>query len=760
MVFPVAVQAAEIRGEVKDALGRPIPAVKLSIQTARGKVIGTTESSSDGQFEFSASPGVYAILAKKPDFTVGTAIVMLGKNKPAQTVITLASKKALEMNVVAARIDRSRNAVEGGSSLYRIDHAAIEALPEGENSQLNEVLLRAPGVVQDSFGQIHVRGDHADLQYRINGIMLPEGISGFGQTLDTRFAQSIDLMTGALPSEYGYRTAGVVDIRTKSGAFQKGGDLSFYGGSRNTYEPSLQYGGSEGKLNYYFSADFLQNDLGIQGPTPAANPLHDRTRQTKGFGYFSYLLNPATSVNLILGNAQSQFQIPDIPNLAQNFALTGVPNYPSALLNENQTEINRYGILALKGTMGARTDYQVSIYSRYSSVAYSPDPYGDLIYSGVASTVLRSNFSSGLQGDGSYRLNESHTLHAGLFMSGEHAVSNNTSAVFPADAQGSQTSSTPFSIVDNYSKTASLYGLYLEDEWRPAKKLTVNYGARFDVMNAYVNASQFSPRLGMVYKATDQTTFHAGYARYFTPPATELIAPTSIAKFQGTTNALPTDVNTNVMPERSHYFDAGVQHQLTPEIKLGLDAYYRLVQDLLDEGQFGQALVFSPFNYQQGKIYGVEFTGNYTKGDLSAYLNLAASTALGKNIVSGQYNFSAQELAYIANNWVHLDHDQTYTGSTGFSYLWHGAHYSMDALLASGLRRGFANTGKMPGYMQVNLGIARTLMLPTLGKTEGRFTVINLFDHVYEIRDGSGIGVGAPQFGPRRGFYAGISKGF
>lgn len=754
-MVPAVVQAAtfEIAGEVKDPLGRPIPSAKLSLQTAQGKVIGRTVSSKDGRFVLQAHPGIYAVLAEKPGFRVGTAIVMVGSAKKARAMITLAAKKALEMSVVVAR--SPRNAVEGGSSLYRMDHAAIEALPQGENSQVNEVLLRAPGVVQDSFGQIHVRGDHADLQYRINGIMLPEGISGFGQTLDTRFAQSIDLLTGALPSQYGYRTAGVVDIHTKSGAFRKGGSLSFYGGSRNTYEPSVQYGGSEGKLNYYLSASFLQNDLGIQAHTADANPVHDRTRQMKGFGYLSYLLNPVTSVNLILGSSQSKFQIPNTPNLPQQFQLSGVPSYPSANLDENQTEINRYGILALKGTLGPKKDYQVSVFSRYSSVAYNPDPYGDLIYSGVASTVLRSNFSSGVQGDGNYRLDEAHTLRAGFFTSGEHAVSNNTSAVFPADAQGNQTSATPFSIVDNHSKTAWLYGLYLEDEWHPAEKLTVNYGTRFDVMNAYVNASQFSPRLGVVYKATAQTTLHAGYARYFTPPATELIAPTSIAKFQGTTNALPTDVNTSVLPERSHYFDAGILHSFTPALKLGLDSYYRLVQDLQDEGQFGQALVFSPFNYQKGRVYGIELTGSYRKDAFSAYLNLAASRAMGKNIVSGQYNFSAQELAYIANNWVHLDHDQTYTGSSGISYFWRGTSYSMDALFASGLRRGFANTEKMPGYMQVNLSATRKF-----GAFEGRFTVINLFDHSYEIRDGSGIGVGAPQYGPRRGFYAGISRNF
>ena len=760
MILPAAVSAAEIRGDVKDALGRPLSSVKLSIQTATGKIVGRAESSKDGYFVFQASPGIYAILAEKPGFNPGTAIVTIRSGKIRAVSITLAANKALDVSVTAAKLEKARNdlSTETGSSVYRMDHAAIEALPAGENSQLNEVLLRAPGVVQDSFGQIHVRGDHGDLQYRINGVIIPEAISGFGQMLDTRFAESVDLLTGALPAQYGYRTAGIVEIRTKNGAYQNGGAVSFYGGSRGTYEPSIQYGGSKGKLNYYFSADFLQNNLGMQSPTPAANPAHDTTRQSKGFAYLSYLLNPTTSIDLILGNTENKFQIPTEPGLAQNYVLAGVPYYPSSGLNENQTEINRYGILALHGTAGAGTDYQVALFSRYSSVAYSPDPIGDLIYNGVASNAFRSNFASGLQGDGSYRLNDKHTLRAGLFVSGEHAVDNNTSSVFAADANGNQIGTTPFSIIDNNSKTAWLYGVYLQDEWRPMRKLTVNYGARYDVMNAYVNASQLSPRLGMVYKASKDTTLHAGYARYFTPPATELIAPASLALYSNTTAQQPSAGNSNVLPESSNYFDAGLTHQVTHELKLGLDGYYRFVTDLQDEGQFGQAPIFSPFNYQKGQVYGLEFTGSYNKDNFSSYLNLALSRALGMNVISGQYNFSPAELAYIADNWVHLDHDQTYTGSTGFSYLWHGTSYSMDAIFGTGLRNGFANTTHLPFYSQVNLGMTRKFDAGPLGEVEGRFSVINLFDKIYEIRDGSGIGVFAPQYGPRRGFYVGMTK--
>ena len=84
-------------------------------------------------------------------------------------------------------------------------------------------------------------GDRANLQYRINGIIVPESISGFGQTLDTRFIDSLKFLTGALPAQYGYRTAGVVDITTKSGAqLGNGGSVGLYGGSFGTFNPSVE----------------------------------------------------------------------------------------------------------------------------------------------------------------------------------------------------------------------------------------------------------------------------------------------------------------------------------------------------------------------------------------------------------------------------------------------------------------------------------------------------------------------------------------
>ncbi|WP_343548909.1 TonB-dependent receptor [Ralstonia sp.] len=688
---------------------------------------------------------------------------------PATTAPATNVRDLSETRVTAKRLDAARNALspDTGSSVYKFDTDDIARLPLGDATPLNQVLLQAPGVVQDSYGQLHVRGDHSNLQYRINGVIVPEPISGFGQMLDTRFANQINVLTGALPAQYGYRTAGIVDITTKGASADEDGEPKAFGGeigtvlgSNATHEVNAQIQGTKDRFSYYLSGVFLENNLGIENPTGSRNATHDHTTQNKSFGMLSYLLDNDSRVSFMFGTSNGRFQIPTRPGLTPQFTLDGAVPPASEALNANQREKTDFQILTYQQKVSPKLDYQVSVFRRASRIDYMPDPIGDLVYNGVAADITRRNEAYGLQGDASYKLTDKHTLRAGVFVQRERYVANNTSSVFAADDSGAQTSTTPFTIVDNHSGSGTTLGVYLQDEWKPTDKLTVNYGARYDRVNTIVSEQQLSPRLGLTYDLTPRTRVHAGYARYFTPPPTEKFDTTSVQAFAGTTNALPSDANTAVKSERSNYFDLGISHQLTPHLTLGLDAYYRDVRHLQDEGQFGNALLYSAFNYERGRIYGLEGSANYRNGNFGAYLNLAVSRAQGKGIETGQFNFGADELAYINNHWVNLDHDQRLTASAGVSYRYSGTTYTSDVLFGTGLRNGFVNSDHLPAYWQMNVGAARDFNVPTLGKFKTRLTVLNIFDRSYQLRDGTGIGVGAPQFAPRRTFLLSVSKPF
>lgn len=779
LLFPAVVQAAslDVRGEVKDTLGRPVPAAKLTLQTAEGKVIAQGESSRDGHFVFSlVPPGIYAVLAVTAGFKPGTSIVTVSAGKPATVSITLAASRALELSVVAAKLEQARNGLspKTGGSLYRFTANDIKNLPQGENTSFNDVLLQAPGVVNDTFGVVHIRGDHGNTQTRINGVILPDGVSGFGQAIDTRFAQRIDLVTGALPAQYGFRTAGVIEIDTRTD-FQPQGHIDLYGGSNSTFKPSISYGNTDGKLSYFVNGAYQTSNVGIESPTPGANPLHDTTRQYRGFGYLSYLLSPVSKLSFMFGSYDGKFQIPNTPGLTPDagglgiLPQLGLNGYDSATINDQQREVNRFAVASLQNSAGERFDYQLALFSRYSSVRYMPDITGNLVFNnGVAEGIFRSSFSNGIQTDGSYRLDPAHTLRMGIFGSSENIQSNNTYTVFPVNGAGTAVTGPATTIVDNNPKNGNtLFGMYLQDEWKATNKLTVNYGMRFDQVNAFVNEHQVSPRLGFVYKMSDRTTWHAGYARYFTPPPTELVSSATLALFNGTTNA-QSGQNSPVKSERSNYLDAGVLQQLTPSLSFGVDTFYKKSKNLIDEGQFGPAPIMTPYNYADGKVYGIELTGNYKSGDLSAYANLARTVSLAKNIISSQYLFTQIDpatglsvLQYSQNNWMNVDHQQALTLSFGGSYFWSGTHFNGNLEYQSGLRNGFANSTSLPSYALLNLGASREAKLGSMGKFEARVAITNVLDKVYQIRDTSGIGVGtSPAYGARRGIFIGLDKRF
>src|SRR3954471_7942584 len=193
----------------------------------------------------------------------------VAQTAPAAALSATEGAGSLDLDIIAKQLDIARNQIQPtlGASLYEFRREAIETMPQGDNAPFNQVILQAPGVTQDSFGQLHVRGDHGNLQFRINGVQLPEGINLFGQSLQTRLANSVALVTGALPAQYGFRTAGIIDIQTKTGTLDPGGSVSMYGGMRDWVQPSFEYGGRVGQVDYFVTADYLHNAIGIENPT-------------------------------------------------------------------------------------------------------------------------------------------------------------------------------------------------------------------------------------------------------------------------------------------------------------------------------------------------------------------------------------------------------------------------------------------------------------------------------------------------------------
>jgi len=537
-----------------------------------------------------------------------------------------------------------------------------------------------------------------------------------------------------------------------------------YGGSFGWLQPSFSYGGRIGQMDYFVTGDFLHNNRGIENSTSSYGAIHDTTNQLHGLAYLSYIIDPDTRASLILGGFDGQFQIPNRPGQPTlGFPVLGTSNFNSANLNETQREDTEFGILSLQKHVDT-VDVQLSAYTRSSRLRFSPDYTGDLLFTGIAQQATRTNQAYGIQADASWAATEHHTIRFGLLAQEEGTAAKTFSQALPVDDTGAPTTDQPLGIADTTRKQGGLYGAYVQDEWRIQPAVTINAGLRFDTVEQYTHESQISPRLNVVWRPTPTTTVHAGYARYFAPPPFELVGSTTLSKFAGTTAAPPGTINDTVRAERSNYFDVGVSQIVIPGLTVGVDAYYKQSHNLVDEGQFGAPIILTAFNYRRGLQEGVELTGSYDRGPWSLYGNVALSRAVGKDITSSQYNFAPDELNYIAANIIHLDHDQLWTGSAGVAYTAnsdseHPTRLSIDAIVQSGLRASTAtvpNGVALPTYGVVNLSAVQKVAV----RTEVRLDVLKVGDAVYQIRNGTGVGVGAPQFGIRRAILAGLTQRF
>jgi len=283
---------ATLHGTLSNVRGQKQNDAEVSLLDEQGNTIASTRSGKDGNYEFAGlAPGRYTVHAIAGDAGANSAVLaVVSGNTDAGTLALEVLHRIERVEVVGRRLDRARNGLspDTGSSIYRMNEKDIEALPQGDATPFNQVLLQAPGVAQDSFGQLHVRGDHSNLQYRVNGVVIPEAMSGFGQAPDTHFAHQVNLLTGALPAQYGYRTTGVVDISSRDGTLDNGGSITMTGGNHGNAGTDAEFAGTVNKLSYFLSGSYLSNNQGIENPTTSHEALHDRSEQKKGFGYFSY----------------------------------------------------------------------------------------------------------------------------------------------------------------------------------------------------------------------------------------------------------------------------------------------------------------------------------------------------------------------------------------------------------------------------------------------------------------------------------------
>ncbi len=700
------------------------------------------------------------MLKKKPvaAVTTATAVVAVAFAGPALAQQQPPQRSAPAITVIATKLDEARSSIlpSLGATRYEFSPRVIEGVPQGDQAPLNQILMRAPGVAQDSFGQVHIRGDHSNVQYRLDGVQLPEGLSLFNQVLATQYANKLALITGALPAHYGFRQAGVIDIQVKSGRTDPGAEAVMTAGTRDWLQPAFSWGASASAFDGFVTGQFLHNNIGIENPERTFTPIHDKTDQWRGLTKLGAIVDEDTRLSLIAGGASARFQLPQVQGARAANTVSGFSALNSALLDQRQWEDTYFAMVALQKRMGP-VDFQLSTFGRSSELSYQPDPLGDLMFNGVSPWANRRSVALGVQGDGSWKAAPAHTVRGGFLVQRERATGLTHALALPADDDGEATSDQPTGIAFGYDQIAWQYGVYLQNEWKVSPTVTLNTGVRFDATSGETNENQVSPRVNAVWQPNGILTARAGYARYVTPPPLGQLGNAALLAAAGTTAAPPNTLNDPVKAERAHYFDAGIDLKPIDGLTLGFSAYYKLAQNLLDQGQFGAPIFLTSFNYAEANIKGIELHASYDEGPWSMYGNVAWSQALATQVNSAQYNLEPAELAFISRNYIVADHDQSWSGSAGAAYTFgYGSPWATrvaaDLIYGTGLRRTVTdpNDSTSGSYTVINLSVAQKIPVAGTRGGEIRLDVLNAFDAAYQLRDGTGVGVGAPQFGLRR----------
>ena len=634
-----------------------------------------------------------------------------------------------EIVVTARRLDAARAAIEPalGASTYTLSNDTVENRPGGETRSLGSILLQAPGASRNARGGLVVRGAAGGIQYRLNNIILPEGAGDFGEALSARLASKTELITGALPAQYGLAPGGVVSVTTKNGHYQSGGQAEFYGGAHRTFEPAVEWSHAAGATSIFLSASLQRSRVGLPASYASNQPLHDGRREFEGFAFVDHVLSATSRLSIIAGSVNERQQIPALPVAG----IEGAERRFGTLTGHSHYVISAYqlsdGPVAL----------QASLSSLASSRAVEPDIGSRLALDGRSFAQRDHRRSVTSQTEASYALNAHHLLRAGLVATEERLDRKERLTSRSGSRNGSLG-----------AKRATL-SLFAQDQWTATSELTVNLGLRADRVGKTDGLVHVQPRASLVWASPDGLTAHASFA------CSILAAP--LADIASETDPLR-------KVERDAVVDVGIERK-RGGLTLGIDVYNRRARDFIATGWRSNAPIGDAFSYSNARLSGIELVATYAKGPLTAWSNLSLAKATARGLSGGRAKLTPPQAAYIATHRVALDTDQRVTMTAGASYRLGPILVSGSILAGSGTPRSAVgaspNGERERGYVTADLAAVWHLALLKNRPTDLRLDVRNLTNWHYRISEGSGLAGGAPGFAePPRGVYIGVEQSF
>lgn len=766
-----------ITGAVQHQDHRRVDQAIVQVRDQDGAVVARGVTNQAGEFSLAVPRGgTYSISAVQDTYRSEYVVVTIGTDPPVPVSLTLAITQEIALEIVSPLPAIQYKA---SSETYQLSRKDIETLPRGNNNSLADVLQTVPGVAYGGLGQTHIRQGHANQQFRIDGVPIPEGVSStFTDLLSPRMWERADIILGGMEAQYGNKTALVMDITSKSGTQPPFGSAQIFGGSNQTVNPSFEYGGTIGeKFRFYALNSYTTTNRGIEPPTFDRPPYHGQSERNQTYLRGDYQNDNQNSLSWIFLNAVGKYQIPTIPNLgtnadvlpllqAQNPAFTPVP---SQAVNQNQHENSQYSHLVWRHDVDAANFFQLAGFFRNSYANFTTDPLNALAYTPDATEPFstanqkRKAYALGTRLDYTWTPNPQHLVKSGVHVQYTNAQNEAQLFNFARDSVTGLPVGPVLSQTGANTNTQMREELWVQDQWSPDNHWTVNAGVRGDIIQgSFYNEGQLSPRLGVTYKVNPSHAVHAYYGRLFTPPNIEQIAFTKL-NLQGTT-AQP-DVPTGFAPrsERADYYEVGSYHAVNHWATLELAAFYKRNHFQSDAGQFGSTPMLNFFAFQWGYQMGVDGALKLQlTDDLNARGNVAWGRCKGNGLQSGQYLLDTKTITDInMPGGVFCDHSQTMTSSAVVAYrILSNTTMSGQMLYGSGLRTAanetaLTNSSNFPSWTTYNASLTHIYDLPwDKQKLLLGVDAINLLNYKYYYNRGDGsIGLGVPHTGMQRSVF-------
>jgi outer membrane cobalamin receptor len=765
-VAPTAPQTAEVEGRVVGPDGEPIAEAVLALSTRAGQVVETTDTDSAGLFRLPAVVlGRYDLRVEADGYAVAHFHMDVAGDLRDQE-LKLAAVSGVYRTVV-----QSQNVplpVQNGTSTTVYTHQDVASLPGGTTREFNEVVSTTPGVTSDNYGAIHVRGNFAGLQLRVDGIQLPPALQDrLQQLLEPQIIEETKVIVGGLPAEYGEDVAGVVDVTTRRPNGPIGGEAQLLYGSNVTLQAQANAAGQIGPVNAVIAGSIGTTNEGLN--PPAASPvLHDQLVNGRLFLRLEDQLTPKDRLEFLGVYAQSQYQIPINPTLLPLSASpagtvgrgtdsygNSAPTFVPYDANPTEGEAEVFTALSWFHKFNERSELQVAPFYRYQNSNLDCNPVLSLGATAdpgsTCSSVTNKVNQGGLQASVTWGEGP-HDFKAGLLLDGQ--ASNVTYSQFfrdDASASGGPDPATTVSGVDHVN--VYLGGVYIQDHIQLGK-LTLFPGLRLDVQQAELQqtgqtSTLWGPsvRFGAAYAFKDTLVLHAFVGELWQPPLWN--APTA-ARVLG---LVPPDqsVPFDLKAEFDYYAEIGIADRITPQLSVDLTFWGRLSQWTLDDAEVGDTALTADYNYQHGRATGVELASNLVLGrNLRAFANLSVEVAQGQGIATAQYLFTPEQLAFAG--YQSVDNAQLVTANVGADVSDNSgrAHFSTLVQVNSGLRTGPTNQSTLPANTVIDATVRYHFADWPL-KPEVAIDVLNVFNELYAYRIATGSLAGSA-YGPLQQF--------